>query len=312
MRNAIEMTGMTKRYGAARALNEVSATVPAGQVVGLLGHNGAGKSTLIKLALGLIRPTAGRIRVLDTDPGGDARDLHRRVGYLPESASFYASLTGNEVMEYLSALKGVPGENGRELLVRMGLSGAAGRRVSTYSKGMRQRLGLAQALLGSPELLLLDEPTAGLDPSATQEFFDVVRELRASGRTVVISSHLLAELEPHLDRAIILGHGQVLAQGPVSELRERAGLPVQVGARFSADMDGILRAPWLSELVVSARVRGERGLSLEVTERNKVEVVRRLAALPSLADIGVREPTLASLYESVGHVSGTEEEVDHA
>lgn len=309
MSNTIEARALSKCYGSTYALNDVTMAVPSGQVIGLLGHNGAGKSTLIKLVLGLIRPTAGRIRTLGSDPfGRDSDGFRVNVGYLPENATFYANLTAGEVMDYLAALKRTSKRSGRKLLERVGLSSAVNRHVATYSKGMRQRLGLAQALLASPDLLLLDEPTTGLDPMATRDFFVLVHELREAGKTILISSHLLAELEPHLDRAVILGDGRVLAQGTVSELRGRAGLPVHVSARFSAGIDAVLDQPWLTELACTVLAQDATEISLDVPIENKVEVVRRLMALPDLADIRVAEPTLASLYQSVEVLSANSAE----
>ena len=300
MPNAIETSGIGKRYGAAVALEEVSAIVPAGRVVGLLGHNGAGKSTLIKLALGLIAPSAGRLSVLGWEPSAAARALRARIGYLPENVAFYDNLTGAEVIEYLAALKKAPREQGTQLLERVGLGRAAAQRVRTYSKGMRQRLGLAQALLGAPELLLLDEPTTGLDPAATRDFYAAVGELRRAGRTVVISSHLLAELEPHIDRAIILGAGRLIAQGSVRELRERAGLPTTVAVRLANGINGFLHERWLSGLPVRVGPESTGTVEIDVPPAEKLELIRRLMSVPNVADVEVKQPTLARLYEAVG------------
>ncbi len=205
MTHAIDISSLGKQYKGVAALAGVSATVPMGKVVGLLGHNGAGKSTLIKLILGLIEPTSGHVEVLGQSPwGSQAVALRRRVGYLPESVAFYGNLTGTEIITYLAKLKRAPRQQAGELLQRVGLDAARDRRVSTYSKGMRQRLGLAQALLASPELVVLDEPTAGLDPQATRELYEIVAELRTEGHSVLVSSHVLAELEPHIDSALIV------------------------------------------------------------------------------------------------------------
>lgn len=298
--NVIEALDLTKRYGAAAALDAVSAAVPCGQVIGLLGHNGAGKTTLIKLALGLIRPTAGQLKVFGASvAGADPRVLHRRIGYMPENVAFYDNLTGREVIAYLARLKGVREQEGMKLLRRVGLEGAAMRRVRTYSKGMRQRLGLAQALLGAPQLLFLDEPTTGLDPTATQEFFRLVNELKAGGATIVISSHLLAELEAHIDRAVILRQGRLVAQGTLAEMQRAAGLPVDIRARVAGELRGLLHEPWVEALASPPRV-SEDSLSLEVPPARKMEVLRRLLDVPLLCDVSVREPTLARLYAAIG------------
>lgn len=298
---SIEVDSLSKRYENAFVLDDVSTKIPQGQIIGLLGHNGAGKSTLIKLIIGLIAPTAGQVQVLGGTPHGPAsHSLRARIGYLPENATFYANLTGIEVINYLAKLKKTAKGQGRSLLDRMGLANAMNRRISTYSKGMRQRLGLAQALLGAPELLLLDEPTTGLDPMATLDFFNLISELREQGKTVLISSHLLAELEPHLDGAVILGEGRVLAQGTMAQMREAAGLPIIISARFSSNVNYLKREQWLMDLANRVQVHSSQHIELDVPLHNKMVVVRHLMNVPALVDITVKEPTLARLYATVG------------
>ena len=298
MNHPIECHALAKRYGELAALDGIDARVPHGQVIGLLGHNGAGKSTLIKLILGLIAPSGGRIEVLGQSPWR-AHALRRRIGYLPESATFYASLTGRELLDYLARLKQASRTQVTTLLERVGLAHAADRRIGTYSKGMRQRLGLAQALLGSPELVLLDEPTTGLDPQATRELYRIVGELRADGRCVLVSSHLLAELEPHIDGALILRQGKLLAAGSLHALGEQAALPAQVLLRP--------REPAMSELIARlemggllAQTRPDGRLELQVPRASKLRVLRELLADPAVVDLDVREPTLAQLYDWLG------------
>jgi Cu-processing system ATP-binding protein len=298
MNHPIECHALAKRYGTLAALDGVSACVPRGQVIGLLGHNGAGKSTLIKLILGLIAPSSGRLAVLGQSPWR-AHALRRRIGYLPESATFYASLSGRELLDYLARLKQAPRGQAQALLDRVGLAHAADRRIGTYSKGMRQRLGLAQALLGSPELVLLDEPTTGLDPQATRELYRIVGELRADGRCVLVSSHLLAELEPHIDGALILRQGKLLAAGSLDALSEQAALPAQVLLRP--------REHAMSELIarletggLSAQPRADGRLELQVPRASKLRMLRELLADPAVVDLDVREPTLAQLYDWLG------------
>jgi len=298
MNHPIECHALAKRYGELAALDGIDARVPHGQVIGLLGHNGAGKSTLIKLILGLIAPSGGRIEVLGQSPWR-AHALRQRIGYLPESATFYASLTGRELLDYLARLKQASRTQVTTLLERVGLAHAADRRIGTYSKGMRQRLGLAQALLGSPELVLLDEPTTGLDPQATRELYRIVGELRADGRCVLVSSHLLAELEPHIDGALILRQGKLLAAGSLHALGEQAALPAQVLLRP--------REPAMSELIARLEMGGlltqtrpDGRLELQVPRASKLRVLRELLADPAVVDLDVREPTLAQLYDWLG------------
>jgi Cu-processing system ATP-binding protein len=191
----IEVERVTKRFGAVEAVRGVSFDLPEGRTVALVGHNGAGKTTLLKMMLGLIRPSQGCIRVLGEDPASGAFAARRRLGFLPENVSFNAALTCRETLSFYARLKREPATSVPKLLDRVGLSAAADRRVGTYSKGMRQRLGLAQALLGEPRVLLLDEPTTGLDPALRQSFYEIVQGLRDRGATVFLSSHALTELE---------------------------------------------------------------------------------------------------------------------
>lgn len=301
MPNAVEFSKVTKRYGAAVVLKGLSTEMPEGQVIGLLGHNGAGKTTLIKLVLGLIAPSEGTVRALGHSPAGpEGRQLHARIGYLPENVTFYDNLTGREVLDYFARLKRVAANEADVLLDRVGLAAAASCRVRTYSKGMRQRLGLAQALLGSPDLLLLDEPTTGLDPMATQLFFQQVGELRSQGKTVVISSHLLAELEPHLDRALILKEGRLVTQGTVSQMHRDAGLPDTITARFSGRINGLLKEGWVAELPVAPRQREPSLVEFAVPAARKMDVMRRLMQFEALSDITVKEPSLTHLYATLG------------
>lgn len=296
---AIEFTDVTKRYGPSAVLDRISASLPLGEIVGLLGHNGAGKTTLIKLALGLIRASKGEVRVLGRTPvGAGARQLRSRIGYLPENVAFYGNFTGREVIDYFARLKQAPAREASALLDLVGLSAAAARPVRTYSKGMRQRLGLAQALLGAPDLLFLDEPTTGLDPQATRQFFNLVKELRAQGRAVVISSHQLAELEPHLDRALIVRQGRLVAHGAVADMHAAAGLPDTILARFSDDGDAVLKAPWMAGLALIQHSKNG-ALEIEVPAMRKMEVMRRLMETGGLCDIAIREPTLARLYATL-------------
>ena len=185
MTAVVEIERLSKSYGPIKAVTEASLALGSGETVALVGHNGAGKTTLLKLMLGLVRPSSGRLRVLGDDPAAGEFAARRRLGYLPESVSFNTSLTGREILSFYSRLKGWPVARSLNLLDRVGLAPAAARRVGTYSKGMRQRLGLAQALIGEPQLLLLDEPTTGLDPALRLEFYDIIEQLRAGGATVV-------------------------------------------------------------------------------------------------------------------------------
>src|SRR5690606_32977241 len=201
----IALQAVTKRYGALKAVDHIDLSIAPGECVILAGHNGAGKSTLIKLILGLIHPEEGAVHVLGEIAGtSSAAHARRHIGYLPETVALHPSLTGTETLAFYARLKGLPTSNNAALLSRVGIAQAASRRVGGYSKGMRQRLALAQALLGTPKVLLLDEPTTGLDPASRLLFYDIVRELREAGAAILLSTHALAELEGLADRVIVM------------------------------------------------------------------------------------------------------------
>ncbi|MBV7317463.1 ABC transporter ATP-binding protein [Shewanella sp. NIFS-20-20] len=237
---AIKADELNFNYKNFNALANISFELEAGKLLALLGHNGAGKSTLIKLILGLMAPTSGQLNVF-----GEAPYLRRqrgalRIGYLPENVSFYDNMSGEDVLRYLAKLKGVGATRVNELLVEFQLDYAKSRPVRTYSKGMRQRLGLAQALLEQPNLLLLDEPTVGLDPLASAFLYDKVGQLTRAGCAVVICTHELSLIEPRLDQALIIGQGQMLAAGSLSTLRRHNQLPVRLHP-LEVDIDGVTR-----------------------------------------------------------------------
>jgi Cu-processing system ATP-binding protein len=292
--SAISLSSVKKRYGSSMAVDDVSLELPDGQTVALVGHNGAGKTTLFKLMLGLTRPTAGQIRVLGEDPGSAAgREARNSIGYLPENVVFSGALTGREMLKFYASMKGRSAEECDGLLERVGLAEARNKRVNAYSKGMRQRLGLAQALLGEPRLLFLDEPTTGLDPLVRQSFYDLIGELRGRGVTALLSSHALSELEARIDHVVILDHGRVLAAGALEALRALAGLPIQieiaVSDGFDADLEGLeglTAAP--------SGLNGHRSLSC--SSERKLDLVRRVSALPHVTNISIIEPSLDQIY----------------
>lgn len=217
---AVEIEYLRKRYGGFEALKGVSLSVPKGSVFGLLGPNGAGKSTLVKSLLTIIRPTECRGTLLGKKIG-DRKTLGR-VGYLPEHAKFPEYLTGRQVVMYSAGMGGVTGAVAKErttrLLELVGMGEWGGKRVGTYSKGMKQRVGLAQALVNEPEVVFLDEPTDGVDPEGRIEIRKIIEGMKAEGRTVFVNSHLLAEVEQVADQVAILSSGNVIRSGPVREL----------------------------------------------------------------------------------------------
>jgi ABC-2 type transport system ATP-binding protein len=227
---ALSVKALSKRYGGTDALAGIDLEVAEGELCGLLGPNGAGKSTLAKIACGLVRPSAGSAEVCGAPPG--SREANSSIGYLAELFRFPEWLSGEEVLELHQRLSGSAGgvrERG-ELLRAVGLGDEGGRRVATMSKGMQQRLGLAQALVGSPKLLLLDEPTSALDPAGRRDVRDLLSGLRERGVAVLLSSHLLSEVELVCDRVAILFRGEVVAEGAPAELTGDSGVVVETAA----------------------------------------------------------------------------------
>ena len=227
--NAIEIDGVTRDYITApwgtrlRALDTVTLRVGEGEIVGLLGPNGSGKSTLLKIILGLLTPTAGTCRLFGMSHADAA--ARAAVGYLPEAPEFSSHLTGFEIVRFHARLSGLPraglGERVERALAGVGLAGAGHRRAGTYSKGMRQRLGLAQALVHEPRLLILDEPLAGLDPEGAAEIAGRITDFTARGKTVLLSSHLLGPVAEFCDRVALLHRGRLIREGFVEELTRR-------------------------------------------------------------------------------------------
>ena len=222
--NIIETHDLCKQYGNTLRVAHLDLDVPEGSVYGFLGPNGAGKSTTLKMILGLVRPTAGDIQVLGKKmDGGNRLAVLRQVGSLIESPSYYGHLTGEENLRIVQSLRGVPEKNIREVLQIVRLDGQRGKRVAHYSLGMKQRLGLAAALLGYPRLLILDEPTNGLDPAGIQEMRQLIRELPDRfGMTVVVSSHLLSEIDQMADTVAIIREGELVFQDKLEALHSRS------------------------------------------------------------------------------------------
>lgn len=291
--NAIQIDQAGKDYERRAALDGVTLSVPQGRCVALIGHNGAGKTTLMKLILGLIRPSRGKVEVLGEDPGNASKMFRRQIGFLPENVAFHDELTGTDTLAFYARLKNVAAADGAALLDRVGLTQAAGRRVKTYSKGMRQRLGLAQALLGKPRLLLLDEPTTGLDPVLRQEFFNIIRDLTAAGTTVLLSSHVLTELEARTDLAAILRDGRLVAFGDLDTLRANAGLPVTVRARGNAAaISGKLNGAFIKTVAAD-----RASIDIGCPPEKKMALLRTLAGYGDICtDLEVRLPGLDELY----------------
>lgn len=293
----IAVRGVHKHFGRTRAVDGVDLEIRAGELFGLIGHNGAGKSTLFKMMLGLIEPSAGEIRINDVPvSGADFRQVRRQVGYLPESVVLYDNLTAVETLQFFARLKGVARPDIGGILERVGLAHAARRRVREYSKGMRQRLGFAQALLGSPRLLFLDEPTSGLDPEAIRGFYATLRQLRDEGVTVVTTSHILAEIQERVDRLAIMAAGQVQACGTVQALRERMDLPLRLRVHGAPEAMPVIRGA-LDALALGRVDTHVDHVSVECRRDLKMPVIAALSALGAqVRDLTVIEPSLEDVF----------------
>ncbi len=285
--NAVELHNVYQQYGKMAVLDNISLTLGEGEVLGLFGHNGAGKTTTVRLILGLLQATSGDVRVLGGTPGDS--DIRRQIGFLPENVTFYPQLTGRETLLHFARLKGAAVQQVDDLLEQVGLTAAGSKRVKTYSKGMRQRLGLAQAILGRPRLLLLDEPTVGLDPIATQELYQLIGRLRDDGTSIVICSHVLPGVEPYIDRAAVLALGHLVAVGSLHELRTQAQLPVRIRAA------GLTLEQLSAPDVQTVRALHGAWHELLVAPADKLATVQRILQLQP-QDIEVQPPSLEDLY----------------
>jgi ABC-2 type transport system ATP-binding protein len=287
MTMAISISELVKTFGAVPALDGLDLDVTAGEVHGLLGPNGAGKSTTIRIVLGLLRHDRGRIRVLDHDPWRDPVPLHRRLAYVPGDVSLWPNLTGGETIDLFGRLRGGLDPRRRAgLLERFDLDPT--RRCRTYSKGNRQKVALVAALACDVELLVLDEPTSGLDPVLETVFQDCVRELRRAGRTVLLSSHILAEVEALCDRVTIIRAGRAVETGTLADLRQLARTTISV--RTARPAGGLADLPG----VHAARVAGSDA-TFEVDAAALDGVMRYLAPLGITALTGA-PPTLEELF----------------
>ncbi|MBM0258867.1 ABC transporter ATP-binding protein [Micromonospora sp. 4G55] len=287
METPIAVTGLVKTYGRIRALDGLDLSVRAGEVHGFLGPNGSGKSTTIRVLLGLLRADAGAVRLLDGDPWRDAVALHRRLAYVPGDVTLWPNLSGGEVIDLLGRMRGgLDPKRRAELLESFELDPR--KKGRAYSKGNRQKVGLVAALASDVELLILDEPTSGLDPLMEEVFQQWVRRAKQDGRTVLLSSHILAEVEALCDRVTIIRNGRNVETGTLTELRHLHRTAID--AEISAPLDGLADLPGVHDL----RVEGSR-------VRFDVDNPALDAALRRLAELGVRSlvsqpPTLEELF----------------
>jgi ABC-2 type transport system ATP-binding protein len=298
--NVIDAVGLTKRYGAATAVDGISFAVGKGEIFGLLGPNGAGKTTTILMMLGLTEVSDGSVLVLGCDPQREPLAVKRRVGYLPDAVGFYDHLTARENLSYTARLMGFE-RNERDALIdaalaRVRLSDVADKRVGTFSRGMRQRLGLAEIVMKRAEIAILDEPTSGLDPQATEEFLDLIRSLKADGVTVLLSSHLLERVQRVCDRVALFQSGRIALIGTVAELARQVlggGFAVEVEAMGEGLAQWLAGIPGVSAVEQPAPERYRLLANRDVRPDAARAVV---AAGGSLRRLSVEEPSLDMIY----------------
>ncbi len=305
MSAVIETQGLTKHYGPVVAVDGLNLLLNAGEVFGLLGPNGSGKTTTILMLLGLTEPTAGTATVLGEDPMRNPLAVKRRVGYMPDSVGFYDELSARENLRYTARLNGFPAPETEtritESLTRMHLQDVADRPVATFSRGMRQRLGLADVLLKRPQVAILDEPTVGLDPEAALEFLAMIRNLKADGITVLLASHLLHQVQAVCDRVGLFNRGRMVLEGTVEGLAAKV-IGGVYRIRIEASGEDIERA--LAGIPGVAKVTRERPgvYVLETQQDVRGEVARRVAATrANLLGISLERQGLDEVYARYFH-----------
>jgi ABC-2 type transport system ATP-binding protein len=288
----IEVEQLSKRYGTFQAISDVSFSVKKGEVVGFLGPNGAGKSTTMRILCGCIGATTGRATIGGQDVLIHPREVKRRIGYLPETPPLYGNMTVKEYVRFAAQIKDVadPTKATEHVLGRVGLETVGHRIIDNLSKGFRQRVGLAQALVHDPDVLVLDEPTSGLDPAQRREIRDLLMELAAGDRTVILSTHVLSEVEDVCERVVIISHGQIVAQDSIDALRAGANrIHLQV-ARPSAEAAAALSAVE----GVQALQAGDMG-GYELSVIGEVREVVAAAAVP-FGLLGLSQERLEDIY----------------
>ncbi|GAA2582504.1 ABC transporter ATP-binding protein [Actinomadura fulvescens] len=287
MNTAISVRGLVKTFGRTRALDELDLTVTTGEVHGFLGPNGAGKSTTIRVLLGLLRADAGSAELLGGDPWREATELHRRLAYVPGDVTLWPNLTGGEVIDLLGRLRGgLNRQRRQELLERFELDPR--KKGRAYSKGNRQKVGLVAALASDVELLILDEPTSGLDPLMEEVFQQCIQDERRSGRTVLLSSHILSEVEALCDRVTIIRKGRAVESGTLDELRHLTRTSLQ--AELTSPPDGLSTMPGVHDVEID----GNR-IKLEVDSARLDPVLKRLVSC-GVVSLTSQPPTLEELF----------------
>jgi ABC-2 type transport system ATP-binding protein len=295
----IEAHALAKRYGATQAVAGIDLAVAQGEILGLLGPNGSGKTTTILMLLGLTEPSAGQVRVLGFDPLRQPLEVKRVVGYLPDSVGFYDGLTARQNLAYTARLAGLRGaaldQRIAEALKQVELAGVARQRVSTFSRGMRQRLGLADILAKRARIAILDEPTAALDPHSTQEFLQLIRRLKHDGVTVLLSSHHLDQVQVVCDRVALFHRGRIALHGTVPQLARQViggGHVVELAAR-GKDVAARLKA---LPGVVRVTPQDANRFRIDADHDARADIARALAPHADILALGFAQPSLNEIY----------------
>jgi ABC-2 type transport system ATP-binding protein len=296
----IEANGLTKTYGSALAVDHISFGVGRGEIFGLLGPNGAGKTTTILMMLGLTEISEGEVRVLGFNPAREPLSVKRRVGYLPDTVGFYDNLTAADNLRYTARLIGFrPMEREKRIaaaLDRAGLAEFADNRVGTFSRGMRQRLGLAEIVMKGAQIAILDEPTSGLDPHATAELLGIIRGFKSEGVSVLLSSHLLERVQSVCDRVALFNGGRIVLMGSVAELGRQVlggGYVVEIEAEGGGLAERLALIPGVS----AVEKAGINKLRLQADRDVRPEAAAEVVAMQGrLKYLGVQEPSLEAIY----------------
>lgn len=309
----IETENLTKRYDNVVAVDGLNLAVRKGEIFGLLGPNGSGKTTTILMLLGLTEPTAGKVRVLGLDPVRRPLSVKARVGYMPDEVGFYDELTARENLIYIAKLNGLPRAEAYrridEALMRMGLNEVADRAVATFSRGMKQRLGVADVLIKQPQLIIMDEPTQGLDPEGAREFLRIIDGLRQEGITILLSSHLLHQVQAVCDRVGLFHRGRMVLEGTVTDLAQQVlGSAYRVHLQADGPASALMEA--LQRLPDVVQVRQEDYNRYEVAAKSDVRAEAAKAVVSAggrLLTLDVETPILDDIYaryfEEVEHVA---------
>lgn len=296
----LRLDNISKYYGDIKAVESVSMEISEGEVLGLVGPNGSGKSTLLKIMLGIIKPSSGKVLVDGEELSENGwKHFRKRIGYMPERVSFYDNLTGRETLKLFARIKGGNLENMYWVIKKLLNEEVLDRKVSSYSKGMRQRLNMAQALSADPDLLILDEPTSGLDPVGTREFYEILEKVRSRKKlTVILSSHILAEIEDKTERVAVIKNGTLKAIGRLEELYTGLRLALRLAIAVNK-RDEILEELLKSEGATDLSYRNGY-LMASIPRSNKLKIISAIMKeRERFEDISIREPSLEEVFFGV-------------